>query len=241
MEKIVFLTSDDKEVVNRTPLFAGLPGRVIGQLLNEASVVNHPRKELLFFRGEPTRKFYIVLEGWVKIFRDTADGEQAVLAFRKPGESFAETAAFLGWNHPACAQVVSNARILEIPVAPFLKLLREDNEFALSMLRSVSQKLQRMNYKFEQIQAYSTIKRLANYLLELGDNGEDVAEIEIPFDKYLLAARLGMKPETLSRAILNLKDYGVIADGRSVTLSNLSRLREYCQVNYNQTCYSHIA
>lgn len=82
MEKIVFLTSDDKEVVNRTPLFAGLPGRVIGQLLNEASVVNHPRKELLFFRGEPTRKFYIVLEGWVKIFRDTADGEQAVLAFR---------------------------------------------------------------------------------------------------------------------------------------------------------------
>lgn len=136
---------------------------------------------------------------------------------------------------------MSNARILEIPVAPFLKLLREDNEFALSMLRSVSQKLQRMNYKFEQIQAYSTIKRLANYLLELGDNGEDVAEIEIPFDKYLLAARLGMKPETLSRAILNLKDYGVIADGRSVTLSNLSRLREYCQVNYNQTCYSHIA
>ncbi len=223
------LTAKDMEVVRRAPLFAGLADIMLERLLAMAGVVEHPRGELLFLRGQPANRIYLLLGGWVKIFRDTADGEQTVIAVLKPGETVAEAAIFLGRNYPASAEVVEDARLLDIPAKPFLKLLRQDGDLALHLLGALSLRLRNLVTHIEQLQSRSTTQRLGGFLLGLSEVREGSARIRLPYDKHLVAARLGMKPESLSRALAKLKKYGVAAKGTEVMISDVARLRGYCQ------------
>ena len=223
------LTARDMEIIHNAPLFAGLPDNMLERLLAMAGVVEHSRGKLLFLRGQPAKRIYLLLGGWVKIFRDTTDGEQTVIAVLKPGETIAEAAIFLGWDYPASAEVVDDARLLDIPAKPFLKLLREDGDFALKLLGDLSIRLRNLVLHIEQLQSRSTPQRLGGFLLGLSEVKEGSALIQLPYDKSLVAARLGMKPESLSRALAKLKKYGVDTKGNEVRISDVVRLRGYCR------------
>ena len=57
---------------------------------------------------------------------------------------------------------------------------------------------------------------------------EGSVTIDLPYDKSLVAARLGMKPESLSRALAKLRLYGVTTNGHKIELSDIVKLREFC-------------
>jgi hypothetical protein len=57
------------------------------------------------------------------------------------------------------------------------------------------------------------------------------SEIEVPYDKSVLAGRLGMAPETLSRDLARLAAWGVIVDGRRLTIKDPSVLRQLAKVD----------
>jgi CRP/FNR family transcriptional regulator, transcriptional activator FtrB len=74
----------------------------------------------------------------------------------------------------------------------------------------------------------TTAQRLGCYLLTLSANppGNSV-KVRLPFDKRLLAARLGCRQENLSRAFAALRSFGVETRGSQVVLNDISRLRDY--------------
>ncbi len=191
-------------------------------------MVNCTRGKLLFLRGEPANRFFMILDGWVKLFRDTADGDQTVIAIMKPGETLAEAALFMGAAFPVSAEVVDDARILEISGPPFLNMLREDSDLALKMLASLSKRLRSLVLHIEQLQSRSTPQRLGEFLLNLSDIQDGSTTIHLPYDKSLVAARLGMKPESLSRALAKLRDFGVTTTGNQIEMTDVGRLREFC-------------
>ncbi len=221
-------TDRDREVVRRTPLFAGLSDEMLDRLLAHSGVNEYERGKLLFLRGQHAERFFLMLNGWVKLFRDTPDGEQTVIAIIKPGETLAAAAIFMGFNYPVSAEVVSDARILEIPAKPFLKLIRDDAEFSIKMLGALSLRLHDLVVHIEQIQARSTSQRLGDFLLSLSEEEETSADVHLPYDKSLIAARLGMKPESLSRALAKLRKFGVEPHGTDVMLSDIPKLRKFC-------------
>ena len=55
-----------------------------------------------------------MLDGWVKVYRATPSGEEAVFGVFARGETFAEAALFLGGTYPASAEVVEDARLLRL-------------------------------------------------------------------------------------------------------------------------------
>ncbi|MHA1598504.1 MAG: Crp/Fnr family transcriptional regulator [Alphaproteobacteria bacterium] len=225
------LTQKDMDLIQRTPLLMDIPENEMKRLLDASSVVEHPRHKLLFLRGEAAEHIFLLLEGWVKVFRDSAEGEQTVIGVLKPGETIAEAAIFLGRDYPASAEVVGDARLLEIPSEVLLGLLREDGELGIRMLGTLSQRLRGLVLHIEQIQARSTPQRLGEFLLglcETCEGGATETTINLPYDKSLVAARLGMKPESLSRALVKLRDVGVTTHGHQVMLGNVDQLRAYC-------------
>ena len=222
------LSARDLEIVHRTPLLAGLPEDVLGRLLAETSVSEHRRGKLLFVRGEPAERFFLLLDGWVKVFRDTPDGEQTVIGVMRPGETVAEAAIFMERNYPASAEVVEDARLLEIPALPFVTLLRQDSELAVRLLGTLSLRLRKLVVHIEQIQARSTSQRLGEFLITLCDTTSDESVVRLPYDKTLVAARLGMKPESLSRALAKLRSFGVVTKGDRVELNDIESLRGHC-------------
>ncbi len=222
------LAAHELQIIKRTPLLMNLPDGVLDLLLEQSHVVDYPQNKLLFLRGDAADKIYLLLDGWVKIFRDTPDGEQTVIGILKPGETVAEAAIFLGKDYPASAEVVSEARLLEIPSDAFLNLIKEDGELGIRMLGTLSQRLRGMILHIEQIQARSTPQRLGEFLLGLCSEKEGSVTIDLPYDKSLVAARLGMKPESLSRALAKLRSYDVTTNGHKVVLGDIARLRAFC-------------
>jgi len=50
--------------------------------------------EILYLRNDPSDLFYVVLDGWVKVCRETPDSEEAVFGVLTRAKTMAETVAF---------------------------------------------------------------------------------------------------------------------------------------------------
>jgi CRP-like cAMP-binding protein len=112
----------DLAAVGRVPLFAGeLAG--LAPLLADAAVRRCSPNVVLFVGGEPAREFYVVLDGWVRLYRQTADGRESLIALFARGEAFAEAVRFLGGTFPVSAATADETRLLIIPAEPFRRAL----------------------------------------------------------------------------------------------------------------------
>jgi CRP-like cAMP-binding protein len=69
-------------------------------------------------------------------------------------------------------------------------------------------------------------QRVANYLITSGPHGATSYSMRLPFQKSLLAGKLGLAPEALSRAFSTLRDAGVTVRGRVVQVNDISALRQ---------------
>ena len=223
------MNSADLEILQSTRLFAGLSRDTLQDLLAGTMPRSYPKGQLLFQHGEPADAFYVVLDGWVKVFRATPSGEEAVFGVFARGETFAEAALFLGGSYPASAEVVEDARLLCVRGTPFRDRLLAQPDVALAMLASMSRHLHLIIGQVEQLQTRSSAQRLADFLLGLCPVREGSAVVTLPYDKSLIASRLGMKPESLSRALSRLKDLGVNADGNRVIISDVEELADYAE------------
>ena len=74
----------------------------------------------------------------------------------------------------------------------------------------------------------STAERLAAYLLTLIPATSGPATLKLAEERKLLAGRLGMTPETLSRAFVQLRKLGVSSRGRQVQIASVRQLRDFC-------------
>jgi len=221
------IKNPDLELVARLPLFAGLRQGELLDLLIDATVRKYARNAVLFLQDEPANHFYVVLEGWVRLYRETPDGHESVIGVFTRGESFAEAAIFQSEVYPVNAGIVEDARLLTIPAEPFLQHLRNNPELCLNILASMSVHLRRLVRQVEQLTVRSSTERLVDFLLKLTPGEADSAIVELPWDKALIAARLGMQPETLSRSLARLRRLGVETKGSRVTIRDLPALRQF--------------
>ena len=105
--------------------------------------------------------------------------------------------------------MVDTARLLLIPSRTFLAALREQPEIAFNMMASMSRHLRGLVQQIEQLSTRTALERLARFLVSLADGADKPARVRLPLDKALIAARLGMQPETFSRSLARLRQFGV--------------------------------
>ncbi|AXS42689.1 Crp/Fnr family transcriptional regulator [Breoghania sp. L-A4] len=217
----------DIELIKQTAIFGGLGDDALTELLSAGSVKTPSRGETLFLQGDPANAFFVVLEGWVKIYRITKAGEETVVGVFTRGQSFAEAAAFTAGKFPASAECVTDCRLLMIPSRHLLDRIRARPEIGLTMLASTSQHLHSLMRQIQQLKAHTGAQRLAEFLLSLAPVESGACTIALPYDKALIAGQLGMKPESLSRAIARLKERGVRVKQNMATLSDVEQLRDF--------------
>lgn len=224
------MTPDDRKILRSTPLFRATPVEAIETLIAKQCVRTHEKGATVFRQGAPASAFYVILAGWVKIYRTTPDGIDVVLNVFKTGETFAEPAMFLGGQYPATAEAVSQVRLLRIDGAAFRARILERPELALSMLASASYHIKLLVEQIEQIKVRSAVQRIAEFIVALAPHrGDGPAAIELPFEKSLLANRLGMKPESFSRALSKLRAHGVTVERETIRVADLSELISFVE------------
>jgi len=218
-------TPGDLDVVSRIAVFRGLKPDTIQRVIAPATVVTLEERRPLFRQGEPATAFFIVVDGWIKLYRITFSGEETVIHVFTKGGSFAEAVAFTGSRYPATAEAVSDARVVRIPADHVVRCIRENPDIALAMIASTSQHLHHLVQQVEQLKAQSGVQRVAEFLASLCAIDHGSSMIALPYDKVLIAARLGLKPESLSRAFAKLRTVGVEVRASHVAIRDVARLR----------------
>jgi CRP-like cAMP-binding protein len=220
---------DDWQIVLSTPLFSAMPYDTAQSLIGGQGARAYEKGSVLFQQGTPAEFFYVILEGWVKIYRITPDGTETVVGVFRKGETFAEAAIFLGGRYPVSAEVVTDSRLLAIDGERFRRRIRQEPDLALAMLASSSQHLKFLVEHIEQIKVLDAQQRVADFLLRLCDQREGTCTVELPYEKSLIAKRLGIKPESLSRALFKLRPLGVAVEREVVKIADVAALRQHVE------------
>jgi CRP-like cAMP-binding protein len=218
--------ASDLQIITRIAVFRGLRPETVEHIIAPATAVMHKAQECIFRQGDPATAFFITISGWVKLYRITQAGEETVLHTMTKGDSFAEAVAFTGNRYPATAEAVTDARIVRIPADHIVRCIRESPDIALAMVASTSQHLHHLVQQVEQLKAQSGVQRVAEFLATLAANEHGSCVVALPYDKVLIAARLGLKPESLSRAFAKLRSIGVEVHASHVVVGDIARLRQ---------------
>ncbi|HEX6001337.1 MAG TPA: Crp/Fnr family transcriptional regulator [Hyphomicrobiaceae bacterium] len=219
-------TEADLRIISRIAVFRGLKPDTVEHIIAPATVALLRSQECLFHQGDPATAVFITISGWVKLYRITPGGEETVIHTMTEGESFAEAVAFTGESYPATAEAVTDARIVRIPADHIVRCIRASPDIALAMIASTSQHLHHLVEQVEQLKAQSGVQRVAEFLATLTAAEHGACTVALPYDKVLIAARLGLKPESLSRVFSKLRSLGVEVHASHVAVSDIARLRQ---------------
>jgi len=149
-----------------------------------------------------------------------------VIDIMTKGQSFAEAVAFTGNRYIATAEAVSEARVARIPADHIVRCIRQSPDIALSMIASISQHMHHLVQQVEQLKAQSGVQRVAEFLASLSVAEQGHCTMALPYDKVLIAGRLGLTPESLSRAFARLRSIGVVVDNAHVVVRDVAKLRQ---------------
>jgi CRP-like cAMP-binding protein len=218
------LRSNDWDLVKQSALFKALDPSDLAKLIDPGSVIKLTRNQHLFGQGDPANALFLVLEGQIKLSRLAPDGSEAVVHVFGVGETFAEAAMFMGGRYPVTATAITEARLISISNGRLRDQVLAKPETAFAMLASMAQHLKVLVAQIEQMKLLTTKQRTIRFLLDQSGQTEGAAAFNLPHDKALIANRLGMKPETFSRALAELAKYGVYMNGSHVAIADVGRL-----------------
>jgi CRP-like cAMP-binding protein len=198
-------TAGDLQIIKSIELFRGLEPETVKQIIAPASAVTLKPHTTLFWQGDLATAFFIMINGWTKHYRINASGDEVVTHVLTRGESFAESIALTVARFPATAETVTDARIVRVPADHVVGCIRENPSIALAMIASASQRLRNLMVHIEHLKAKSGVQRLADFLASLAAVDAGPCSIALPYEKTLIAARLGLTPESLSRIFGKLR------------------------------------
>ena len=161
------LDPNEIALVRSAPLFAGLKDETFEALTRHAERKHYDRGASIFLQGDPVEACFVVIEGWVKLYRVTSAGNEAVVAVFTRGQSFAEAAAFTHGVYPVSGEAATEATLLSIPSRELVDMIRKNPEVGLAMLGSTSRHLQMLVQQIEQLKAHTGAQRVAEFLISL--------------------------------------------------------------------------
>ncbi len=220
------LTAGDLQVVTRIAVFRGLRAEMVEHIIAPATATILRPRDWLTRQDDPATAFFIVIDGWLKLYRSAPSGEETVINMLKQGDSFAQSVALTGNRYLASAEAVTDARVARIPADHLVRCIRQNPEIALAMIASTSQQLHGLIQHIEQLKAYSGLQRVAEFITSMCAVQQGSRVIVLPYDKVIIASRLGLTPEYLSRAFARLRSLGVVVNATRVMVQDVARLRQ---------------
>jgi CRP-like cAMP-binding protein len=224
------MSIDKVAALGRTALFSELDAEHLRALAARAVERRFRKDELLFVAGEEARGLYVVVEGAVRAFRESADGREQVIHVERAGATVAEVPVFDGGPFPSSVAAERDSALLFIDKQDVRNLCREHPQIALAALKVLAARLRRCAELVETLSLREVGQRLARLLLaEARSRGERSKEgFSLTLTNQQIAARVGSVREVISRALARLQQDGLITlEGRRLSIPDESALSTY--------------
>lgn len=217
--------------LRRSPLFCDISLKTLHAISREVISTTYEPGELIFSAGERPDYLYVLSEGAVKLTAQQLDGRESVIELLQPVDSFIMAAVLTTKPYLMSAEAITFVRVLLIPGELLRRYVTSDSQLALTMIASLSNQYRQMVMHIKDLRMRTAAQRLGIYILHLVEKEGNKKVLTLPFVKKLIAARLNITPESISRSIAALRQGGVEVRDDEVFIRNIDKLRRFCQVD----------
>ena len=195
------------------PLLSRISPPELQKLADVTREKQYPKGSVVLFEGDPGDSLFIVRQGRVKVVLVGEDGSEVILAILGVGEHFGELS--LIDQQPRSAHVIAmdDATLIVLRSEDFRRRVDVAPDIAWALLVELARRLRRADTKIGGLVLLDVPGRIAKLLLDFaGESGGDV--IEKPLTHQTIADMIGASRETVSRAMREFQDGGLVSVAR---------------------------
>ncbi|MBW7868598.1 MAG: Crp/Fnr family transcriptional regulator [Brumimicrobium sp.] len=196
-----------------------------------SQIINLKRKEIIFQSGEETKGIYLILEGKVKVTRQSGAGGQRIIRLATKDDFIGHRGFGGNWEYTITAHCLTDCKVLLIPMNIFETLVKSNPEFAYYMVMFFAEELRvsenlATTLPMKNQVAAGVLKNLEAF----GFDKTDKTKISLTLSRKDMASLVGTRYETVVRALTEFKNEGIIQlDAKNIHIIDLKRLNEYAQ------------
>lgn len=219
----------DESLLTSLPPFSRLSRTEIREILDRATPRRYPEGTAVFREGASSDRFFLLLDGYIRVVRTTSDGEQVIALHIPPGQLFGIAPAIGRETYPATAIAAVESLALGWPVRLWSEFSANYDGFATESYRTLGARLGEFQSRVTELATQAVERRVASALLRMvnqsGRQTEDGIEIVFPVTRADIAEMTGTTLHTVSRLLSAWEREGIVKSARRrVTVSAPHRL-----------------
>ncbi len=192
------------------------------------SCAYYKKNDVIFKEGDEPIGLLVLCEGKVKVFREGVGRREQIVRMVKPYGLMGFRALFAEENHIATAVALEDTVICILEKEELMKLIRENSDFAIGLIRSLATDLGFSNRRTVALTQKHIRGRLAESLLFLKDTygmEDDEATIKIYLSREDIANLSNMTTSNAIRTLSTFAGEGVISiTGRKIKIVDQKKL-----------------
>lgn len=224
------MTTQTADFLATIPLFSGLPEEELERFAELTRERSYPKGSVILFQDDPGDSLFVLRAGRVKVVLIGEDGREVILGVLEPGAHFGELA--LIDDQPRSAHVIAmeDAQLLVLRREDFRRRVEANPTVAWALLTELSRRLRRADVKIGGLVLLDVPGRIARLLLDLADESGS-EQIAKPLTHQTIAQMIGASRETVSRAMKDFQDAGLIrVERRRISIGDRDALEKRSQV-----------
>ncbi len=208
----------DESRLTSLPPFRSLTRLQIREILDAAQTARFDAGQAIFSEGLPVDRFFLLLDGHVRVQRSTEQGDQIILLHIAPGQLFGIGAALGHKAYPATAISAEDCVVLVWPNRLWPDFIANYAGFATQTYAVVGERLNDMHSVIVDMATKQVEQRIAGALLRLinqmGRKVDNGIEIDFPITRQNISDMTGSTLHTVSRLLSAWEKEGIVASER---------------------------
>lgn len=208
----------DESLLGDIPPFRRLDRRARREVLDLAVTRLHPAGTYVFNEGAEAERFFLLLDGHIRVVRAGEDGEQVVAIHIPPGQLFGIARALGRTTYPASALCADDCLTLSWPTTRWDAFNAHYEGFTTETYKVVGERVRQMQETIMEMATKQVEQRVACAVLRLIRQGgrETKAGIEVafPITRQDISEMTGTTLHTVSRLLSAWEKAGVVRSRR---------------------------
>ncbi len=208
----------DESLLAGLPPFSRLGRPQIREILDQAVSRRYDEGITIFREGDEAERFYLLLDGYVRVIRTTPTGEQIIALHISPGQLFGIAPALRRATYPATTVAAAETLVLSWPVRLWAVFAETYDGFATENYRTVGERLGEIQAKMSELATQAVEQRVAAALLRMvnqsGRKSAEGIEIAFPITRQNISEMTGTTLHTVSRLLSAWEKDGVVKSTR---------------------------
>lgn len=217
----------ERRTIESLPLAANLGSATIDGLALDAEILDCGEGTILFREGEKPEHLFALLSGIAELFTNAQEREPS-LSLVWPPELLMPAAALTLKPYLVSARTLGRARLLCLNAAHLRQAALTDANLSFRLTTILCGQFRMLQRNIKDTRLRDAPQRLGAFLYRLIQAHGEHGCVDLPLPKYRLAARLGITPESVSRALPVLRQNGLELRGSRAILLDRQRFERFC-------------